>query len=505
MRWSNFRFDGRVSTKALPFILVAAIILTASFFVFSAGAFSDSPKLLSIYSTVANYSLPVTDRNGQEYAALLEVLDPLGKVTVKTEGKRWKIHYEDKDVEFIDGRKSVRILRNGFDLPGNFLLENGRGLVPVSSLPQLLSRILGGPVSFHENARRIFIGNVGVHFTAQVSRQVNPALVINFTSPVNPTIATEAGKLHMRFSREALLPPGSPILTFDSKIIPSAKYEENNGTAEITVTGGAPLFAAFSDDRKTITITAAVQAQSSSPAAGTPSSTDPASAPRASAPAGTSTNPSSVSTPAVASPGATTSVQRKYFAVVDASHGGEDRGAALNDQLAEKDVTLAFARLLRQQLENRGITTLLLRDGDTSLSSDERASQTNSLHPAIYLCIHAASQGTGVRLYTSLIPAGGESHGPFIAWDTAQNSMVALSQSTAASVAVELEGKQLPVRTLAAPLRPLNNLNTVAIAVEISPAGVKSSDLYSSEYQQLVAGTVAAGIANARARLEAGQ
>jgi hypothetical protein len=83
--------------------------------------------------------------------------------------------------------------------------------------------------------------------------------------------------------------------------------------------------------------------------------------------------------------------------------------------------------------------------------------------------------------------------------------MVALSQSTAASVAVELEGKQLPVRTLAAPLRPLNNLNTVAIAVEISPAGVKSSDLYSSEYQQLVAGTVAAGIANARARLEAGQ
>src|ERR1700704_2795284 len=99
MRWSNFRFDGRVSTKALPFILVAAIILTASFFVFSAGAFSDSPKLLSIYSTVANYSLPVTDRNGQEYAALLEVLDPLGKVTVKTEGNRWKIHYEDKDVE----------------------------------------------------------------------------------------------------------------------------------------------------------------------------------------------------------------------------------------------------------------------------------------------------------------------------------------------------------------------------------------------------------------------
>jgi N-acetylmuramoyl-L-alanine amidase len=198
-------------------------------------------------------------------------------------------------------------------------------------------------------------------------------------------------------------------------------------------------------------------------------------------------------------------MQRKYFAVVDASHGGDDRGATLSDQLAEKDITLEFARQLRQQLENRGVTTLLLRDVDFNLTLDQRASQTNSIHPAIYICVHAASQGTGVRLYTALIPAGGESHGPFVSWETAQAASVSLSQAAAASMTVELRSKEISVRTLAAPLRPLNSITTAAVALEIASPTGKVSDLSSPDYQQLVASTLAAGIVDARARLEAAQ
>jgi N-acetylmuramoyl-L-alanine amidase len=194
---------------------------------------------------------------------------------------------------------------------------------------------------------------------------------------------------------------------------------------------------------------------------------------------------------------------RKYFAVVDASHGGDERGAALDDQLAEKDVTLAIARELRQQLENRGITTLLLRDGDVNLTVDQRASQTNTAHPAVYLCIHAASEGTGVRLYTALVPAAGEAHGPFVSWDTAQSGFVAASQATAASVAVDLRSKAISVRTLAAPLRPLNNIHSAALALEIAPPDGRISELSSPDYQLLVASSVAAAIAAARASLEA--
>jgi N-acetylmuramoyl-L-alanine amidase len=510
MLWNKPRPGGRLLPPSLPLALAAALFLAIAGCVFSsllrsaaAAASAESEKHLSIYSAVASYSLPVSARNGQDYVDLFEVLDPLGKVTAKTEGKRWKVRCQDQDVEFIDGKKNVRRLRSEFDMPANFLLEGGHGLVPLSSLPQLLSRILGGPVTWHENSRRLFIGSVAVHFTAQVRQQASPALVINFTAPVNPAIATESGKLHMQFSREPLVAPGSPVLTFDSKVISSATYEENNGSAEITVNGNAPLFAAFSDDRKTITVIAAQQAKTPAPSlpAGAGVATSAAGAGGSNSSSGASSLPAG-SSPENSLP-APPSGPRKYFAVVDASHGGDERGAALDDQLAEKDVTLAIARQLRQQLENRGITTLLLRDGDVNLTVDQRASQTNTAHPAVYLCIHAASEGTGVRVYTALVPAGGEAHGPFVSWDTAQSGFVTASQATAASVAMDLRSREISVRTLAAPLRPLNNIHSAAVALEIAPPNGRISDLSSPDYQLLVASSVAAAIAAARGSLEA--
>ena len=156
---------------------------------------------------------------------------------------------------------------------------------------------------------------------------------------------------------------------------------------------------------------------------------------------------------------------------MDASHGGAERGEALTDQLAEKDVTLAFARALRGELEARGINTLMLRDGDATLGLDQRASLANVASPAIYICLHASSQGHGVRLYTALLPIGGSDVGPFLSWDTAQSPFLSLSQAVASSLALELETKQVPVRVLLAPQRPLNNITAAAIAVEVAPPG----------------------------------
>ena len=72
----------------------------------------------------------------------------------------------------------------------------------------------------------------------------------------------------------------------------------------------------------------------------------------------------------------------------------------------EKDVTVALARSLRQELESRGITTLVLRDSDANLSVDQRAVFANADHAAIYIALHAASSGHGVRVYTALLPFG---------------------------------------------------------------------------------------------------
>jgi N-acetylmuramoyl-L-alanine amidase len=450
-------------------------------------------KHLAVYSTAANYSLPVVQRQGQDYVGLLELLDPLGTVSAKSEPPRWRLHYNNVLGEFFIGKSRARIQGRDADLSGNFLMENGRGLVPLASLNSLLPRFLGGPATLHEESNRLFIGNIATHFTASVSPNDPSHLVFHFTAPVNPSIASEPGNLRLTFRREPLTAPASPMLTFNSKTIPSADYSENNGAAEINVTTNIPLLATFSADNRTITLAPpkpqaavdlpaapAATASSATPAQGKPLVAQPA--------------------PAVAA----SSVPRRYFAIVDASHGGNDRGEALSSTLAEKDITVAFARRLRQELESRGITTLVLRDSDANLSLDDRAYFANTTHAAVYIALHAASNGHGVRLYTALLPySGEEERGPFRSWTTAQSSSIPLSQATAASVGTELRKLQVVVRSLSAPLRPLNNITTAAIAIEIAPPAADLSPLTAPDYQQLIAGAVANGIVAIRAQLGA--
>ena len=479
--------------RPLRTLLPSGMLLLLAVLLVSAAA---PEKHLAIYSTAANYSLPIVQRQGQDYIGLLELLDPLGTVSAKSDPPRWRLHYNNILGEFTTGKSRARVQGRDTDLSGKFLMENGRGLVPLAALNSLLPRFLGGPATLREESNRLFIGNIATHFTAAISPDDPSRLVFRFTAAVNPSMASEPGKLRLTFRREPLTAPASPMLTFGSKIIPSADYSENNGAAEIDVTTTIPLLATFSPDGRTITL---------SPAKTQTAAT--AIAPATSAAAAPATNPVQSNPVAAAqSPPAPSSVPvpRRYFAIVDASHGGNDRGEALSSTLAEKDITVAFARRLRQELESRGITTLVLRDSDANLPLDDRAYFANTTHAAVYIALHAASNGHGVRLYTALLPYTGEDdRGPFRSWTTAQSFSTPLSQATAASVAAELRKLQVTVRTLTAPLRPLNNIVTAAIAVEVAPPATDLSPLTAPDYQQLIAGAVANGIVAIRIQLGA--
>jgi N-acetylmuramoyl-L-alanine amidase len=134
---------------------------------------------------------------------------------------------------------------------------------------------------------------------------------------------------------------------------------------------------------------------------------------------------------------------------------------------------------------------------------DQRASLANTSHPAIYVAIHAASQGNGIRLYTALVPNVGDSRGPFLSWDNAQSAFRVASETAEASIASELQRKQIPVHGMMSPLRPLNSIIAAAVAVEVSPRGNDVSELTSAAYQQQVAASIAAGALFVRDRLEA--
>ena len=193
--------------------------------------------------------------------------------------------------------------------------------------------------------------------------------------------------------------------------------------------------------------------------------------------------------------------------MIDPAHGGAESGAVLNPTLAEKDVVLSVARRLRQELISRGIAVSLVRDGDATLSTDQRAGTVNSARPALYISIHATSQGKGMTLYTALLPAENDSvggnRGPFIDWQTAQSTVLPRSRWTQSQIFVSIQKTGFPVRSLMAPLRPLNNLTVPALAIEIAPTTSVVAQLASTDYQQMISAALANSIAALRANLQA--
>jgi len=435
---------------------------------------SADEKHISVYSPVATYTLPVLDRAGREYVGLLELLEPLGRVSSESDGRRWRLRYNAIEAEFSAGKTRAKIRGRDFDFMAPFLVENSRGLVPLNSLGELLPRFLGTPVNFREGARRLFVGAVGIQIGFQLDASDPPRLALNFSGPVNPTISTEPGKLRMVFKRDPVVSPGSQIISFANQVITLASYSESNGDAELDVAATEPLMASFTNDRRTIVVSAVPQ----TPA--TPSGAPPQ-------------NPAQAANIA--------SGTHRVLAVVDPAHGGDERGAALTDTLAEKDVTLGFSRLLRHELEIRGFAVALLRDSDTSLTLDQRAAAANVARAGIYISLHAVSQGSGARVYTALLPVEGTSNGVFHAWNAAQAPVLPVSKIVSAAIVAEMQKREFPVRASSASLSPLNNVLMPAVAVELAPGADGVADLTSASYQQRAASAIADAVVSVRDRL----
>lgn len=194
---------------------------------------------------------------------------------------------------------------------------------------------------------------------------------------------------------------------------------------------------------------------------------------------------------------------RPLLIMLDPAHGGSDPGAALNPAFPEKDVTLVVARRLRQELISRGLPVQLVRDNDATLPIDQRAAMVNAQRPALYIAIHATSQGSGIRVFTAMLPMSEDNRGAFLAWQTAQASSLPRSRAIENQIAGAMQKSSFPVRSVMAPLRPLNNVTVPAIAIELAPASNDVSQLASSDYQQTVCTVLAEAVSSAAPMLRA--
>ena len=95
---------------------------------------------------------------------------------------------------------------------------------------------------------------------------------------------------------------------------------------------------------------------------------------------------------------------QKPVVVIDPAHGGEDTGCIGIDKVVEKDITLAMAKRLKQELNSSGTCRVVLtREGDETLSVEQRKKIITDFKPAAVVSIHAnagfGKTATGFELY----------------------------------------------------------------------------------------------------------
>ena len=74
--------------------------------------------------------------------------------------------------------------------------------------------------------------------------------------------------------------------------------------------------------------------------------------------------------------------------VIDAGHGGHDRGGIPGQRIAEKVMTLDVAQRLKNVLEASGYHVVMTRDSDVFVPLGTRVAIANSYRNAIFVCVH---------------------------------------------------------------------------------------------------------------------
>src|SRR5215471_11286655 len=174
---------------------------------------------LTVYSPQTTYNAAMLDIQGHPYVGLVELLEPLGSVDGRVDGKKYKLKFTPPggrpvEAQFNEGKDKSKILSENYKLPENFAQQNGRGYIPLAAVPEVMTKLLGKPIQLHPPSRRLFIGDVMIRYSLSLDNSTPPKLVISFPVSVNPSIATEPGKVRLTFRHNPVVSNGQDSTTF---------------------------------------------------------------------------------------------------------------------------------------------------------------------------------------------------------------------------------------------------------------------------------------------------
>jgi N-acetylmuramoyl-L-alanine amidase len=227
--------------------------------------------------------------------------------------------------------------------------------------------------------------NTGEAFVPVVSAASGPAVQARLLAPVVPTQITEAGAGRYRVSVggvDLTLLLESPYLEHGGKIyplisppfiaggelyLPLQVYSEH-------LVRLAPTTFKYTAVTRELRFTAPAQ-----PAAPVVASSTPATRP-------------AVRSQTIGTPPSTRTAPRRRLVVIDAGHGGPDNGMTgpigSRNKVAEKVITLAVAKRVRDALVARGVDVLMTRTTDTLINLYDRGRIANEKGGDLFISIH---------------------------------------------------------------------------------------------------------------------
>jgi N-acetylmuramoyl-L-alanine amidase len=101
---------------------------------------------------------------------------------------------------------------------------------------------------------------------------------------------------------------------------------------------------------------------------------------------------------------ATIAAEKKVVIIIDPAHGGRDKGVKLNNDVAEKDITLAVALSLKKELAHeKNIEIVLTRDSDKKIDLEDRKEMIEKMKPDFFISLHVnaglGKDASGFEIY----------------------------------------------------------------------------------------------------------
>ncbi len=174
--------------------------------------------------------------------------------------------------------------------------------------------------------------------------------------------------------------------------------------------------------------------------------------------------------------------------VVDAGHGGHDRGAVSPHELPEKDANLRMAKAVARELEQRGYRVLMTRTDDTFVELYERPRRAHELKADAFISIHHNAPGY------SRDPRSVRYHAVYAWNDLGKRLAGAINRNMAAALGSSLPSQGVIGGNLAVTRSPEIPSCLVEVDFLTTPEG--ELDCWDPERRDRIAAAIAKGFAD---------